>query len=795
MSTLTISTLDAIGAAAKVSFEIRLVDNNHDDVENAFVTASGAPVVKHYTATTSAAGTASVDVTPNASITPPNTYYLVTLGKRRFLIEKGSGTETMLAALKDDPVALEPTISSTKVSKAGDSMTGALAMGGNKVTGMADGDSTNDGANYGQLSTVAAFAAAALATETSTRASADATLTTNLATEVTDRTTGDATNATAITAEATSRGTADTAIKNGYYGIEAFYSLASLLRRNNRDVHVMLFSDSTADGSGTTLWPGQLMALIGAAFPAYTVKMHRANGGSNSDDYSSVNTISTGSGSNTLHLWNTAIAGTRFSTLFGYNRWTNLVAGIGTVASGAVAGASVDLCIFAHAHNEGDITTLTMTGNTAGSATTQQSAEQFVCRQVALIDEVRKVWPLAQGLVICSNPELSTTADDQDNRAHLLGRVAAMRGLSFIDTTPDFYADPGWATTTPSNTLMTDSLHPNAAGTTLYANIVYQYFRASMASRSMGVAPSGLHHPSPAQILRNPSLRHAQPGTIPEWAGSNATITRDTGTTRRGRAYSTKVVSTSGSGMLRQTLPAAAFAPYLGQWLTLSAWVYVPATEGTTTPQDMATTGVLRAYPTSLYTTFTHKRTSWEPFNGWQLMVLPFYVPPTTATIQIDIMASNGGNTGSVIYVDEVSLVAGMEAAELPRQGLREVSVQIAVTDPGGSAMTTGDGKAYYTVPEMYDGATVINVGGSLATASSSGVPQIQVRKVGVGDLLSTYLTIDANETDSTTAATPPVINATYKVLTAGEQLAIDIDTAGTGAKGLNVRLALVVPS
>lgn len=39
----------------------------------------------------------------------------------------------------------------SKVSKAGDTMSGALAMGANKITGLADGSATNDAVNKGQL--------------------------------------------------------------------------------------------------------------------------------------------------------------------------------------------------------------------------------------------------------------------------------------------------------------------------------------------------------------------------------------------------------------------------------------------------------------------------------------------------------------------------------------------------------------------------------------------------------------------------------------------------------------------
>jgi hypothetical protein len=60
--------------------------------------------------------------------------------------------------------------------------------------------------------------------------------------------------------------------------------------------------------------------------------------------------------------------------------------------------------------------------------------------------------------------------------------------------------------------------------------------------------------------------------------------------------------------------------------------------------------------------------------------------------------------------------------------------------------------------------------------------------------MLSTRITIDANEKTSYTAATAPVINATYDDVATGDLLAIDIDGAGTGAKGLMVMLQFGKP-
>lgn len=84
--------------------------------------------------------------------------------------------------------------------------------------------------------------------------------------------------------------------------------------------------------------------------------------------------------------------------------------------------------------------------------------------------------------------------------------------------------------------------------------------------------------------------------------------------------------------------------------------------------------------------------------------------------------------------------------------------------------------------------ATITGVMATLKTASTSGAVTVDINKNG-GSIFSTLLTIDQDEKTSETAATPAVISTTSLAL--GDELTIDIDGAGTGAKGLVVYLYL----
>lgn len=111
-----------------------------------------------------------------------------------------------------------------------------------------------------------------------------------------------------------------------------------------------------------------------------------------------------------------------------------------------------------------------------------------------------------------------------------------------------------------------------------------------------------------------------------------------------------------------------------------------------------------------------------------------------------------------------------------------EASFQLSLSDLT-TALTTGTSKAYFRAPFAL---TITGLRASLLTASSAGVVTIGINEGGT-TILSTDLTIDANETTSVTAATQPVISdpniADDAILT------FDIDTAGTGAAGLIVTI------
>jgi hypothetical protein len=108
----------------------------------------------------------------------------------------------------------------------------------------------------------------------------------------------------------------------------------------------------------------------------------------------------------------------------------------------------------------------------------------------------------------------------------------------------------------------------------------------------------------------------------------------------------------------------------------------------------------------------------------------------------------------------------------------------------GSGAITTGDGKAYFRIPKEYAGMSLIDVDVAVTASSTAGHIEVQLargRQASAGvphtysDMLSTAVTIDANEYDSAYSATTTVINTSNDDVTDGDLIRIDVDRVGSG--------------
>ena len=170
--------------------------------------------------------------------------------------------------------------------------------------------------------------------------------------------------------------------------------------------------------------------------------------------------------------------------------------------------------------------------------------------------------------------------------------------------------------------------------------------------------------------------------------------------------------------------------------------------------------------------------------SAWDTVADPGAVRKSLVTAKADLVTATGSGVPARLGVGtngQVLVAASGETTGLIWQGSPEV-IGIAVSDEE-TAITTGNAKVTFRMPFAM---TLTAVRASLTTASTSGLPTFDINEGGT-TILSTKLTIDANEKTSTTAATAAVISDS--ALADDAEITIDIDVAGTGAKGAKVYL------
>jgi hypothetical protein len=140
--------------------------------------------------------------------------------------------------------------------------------------------------------------------------------------------------------------------------------------------------------------------------------------------------------------------------------------------------------------------------------------------------------------------------------------------------------------------------------------------------------------------------------------------------------------------------------------------------------------------------------------------------------------AISGGNADTVRVGSGLQLSSGELRADT-------AAMIIACSDET-TAITTGNEKVTFRMPFN---VTIIGVAGSLSTASSSGLPEFDINGVGGTTIFTTKPTIDANEKTTYEATTASVLDSTKVNIPRDTEMTIDIDTAGTGAKGLKVTI------
>ena len=175
-------------------------------------------------------------------------------------------------------------------------------------------------------------------------------------------------------------------------------------------------------------------------------------------------------------------------------------------------------------------------------------------------------------------------------------------------------------------------------------------------------------------------------------------------------------------------------------------------------------------------------------------------VSMTYATFTSNLSAATDSASGTVELAIASEVTTGTDttraitADALAGSDFGKRLIQLKVIDDS-TTLTTGDGKLIFCIDAALNGYNLVAAQAFVSTVSSSGAPTVMIRNVtDAADMLSTAITIDASEFTSYTAATTSVVDGGADDVATGDLIAIDVDGAGTGAKGLGILLKFQLP-
>lgn len=313
--------------------------------------------------------------------------------------------------------------------------------------------------------------------------------------------------------------------------------LMQRLKNDDADCSLVVFSDSTGDA--LTEWVRLIAGRLATAWPTFTVNYRIWDSGASPENYSAiVETVQTGTGANTLTIWNAAVPGSVANHFSGL-RFTNAI----------LQSQNPDLVILNYGHNGGT------------------SAQTQVEMHNTLLGRLTAELPDIPVILTGQNPWLDGTGGTLA-KVDALASLASRRGLGFVNTYAAFLQSG-----TALADLMADNVHPNAAGQVVWADEVEKALAwkggdaAGPISAGMdGYVIAAVHHFSEFNA----------------WAKSGNAATAENVIEFETLGQSTKLSNTSGASgwILKDLVSSQDVIAYRGKYVTLALRRYIADGEG-----------------------------------------------------------------------------------------------------------------------------------------------------------------------------------------------------------------------
>ncbi|MBU2978998.1 SGNH/GDSL hydrolase family protein [Alteromonas sp. C1M14] len=424
----------------------------------------------------------------------------------------------------------------------------------------------------------------------------------------------------------TAKDTAD-AVKEQADGVSAITSAApsaagfllSKLKNNLSDACVFMCSDSTGNAPDESLY--LITQWYAAQFQEYTVLYYLWDTGTNA--YLSAETIQTGTGDNTLKVYNAAINGSRPNYILG-EFFDDAVKSI----------PKADLIIYNHGHNLGHSGTWDTTNPLDG-------------RTQLMLAGILSILEVHEGAGVIFSGQNPRRDDDYADLMHAaIVQAAALIGADVTNSYERFMAvDKDVA-------YYEDNIHPNALGHSelIYPALVEKHYSTTGKSSDCSLLEER------ANLLVNGDFSALTSDEPDGWTLVNTVTSQDTANYESMNGYSIKLTWTGegGSHNISQSIPAALVRRLWGRRVTLAARVFIPNGSPSTSPRvKIQTTG---ASATS--------RDDDQGHGGFVWKFISLDIPEDATFVQA-VLIGDGSTTGGSPSFDRAIMTVGATAHDL----------------------------------------------------------------------------------------------------------------------------------
>lgn len=423
----------------------------------------------------------------------------------------------------------------------------------------------------------------------------------------------------------------DVAVSNGYTGSQADWllSLKGTPGGSNTQATARKMADQYGDvtlcflgDSTVAIWLPSFLSRLAALYPHRSIRTYKWN--DTTRTYAAPVTAATGTGTTWINVYDGSKGGTvwEFALIAPDPHWAVL---------------QPDAFVISYGLNQ---------GNTSLPAVRVAYGVQWQ----RLAAEVKALCPSTDLLLVSQNPRIDAgyQADLATVRAQLVRTVAAEMGAAYGPVTEAYLASDSVAAL-----LNADGIHPNTAGSALYADTLIPMLRVQDNVQPGTRVPSPLLVPGISLATNGDFSRFDGTTTgLTGWTAVNAILSKDTAHFESAKGYSVRIQPASAAqSRIEQMIPVSEVA---GKVITVAARMRIPAGQGIVTGRvTIITTG--GATPLGVQSQGTG--VGLRDVFFWEYLTVR--IPVDAATVKVQIISGATTEATADVSVDRVSAVLG----------------------------------------------------------------------------------------------------------------------------------------